>query len=431
VLGVEKNATPEVIKRAYFGKVRQYPPERFPEEFKELRAAYDTLSDAKKRAEYDETGALPEAILPLLHQARNASDRDQHAKAAECYETILCLHPELGKIRQEYAQTLEDGGKPGKATEVWEHLCAQCPTNAEYAVALAESYGHRGWGKKALAQYQRALDLDKSNSDSWLALIRYHLDAHEQDEAKALCREALDTMGEKASCGIHLCAFMLFEAGDKAFAEACLQHMIRTAKEAPLDEDDFERALSLVLTRVEAEESIHLFPYVKELAALLPRMDDDLRERLGWAERNYDITTIESKGFDSLFHDILVIQNNEDTTPKTQNHLISMEYILLAKKDKYSPLLKRLQAEYPDLYDLHKTFFDEALTTTNPASMMRQRKKALGKSHLRLVEYLEGEEDDDDDWEPVETVRRETPKVGRNDPCPCGSGKKYKKCCGA
>ncbi|GBC62091.1 hypothetical protein DENIS_3054 [Desulfonema ishimotonii] len=25
---------------------------------------------------------------------------------------------------------------------------------------------------------------------------------------------------------------------------------------------------------------------------------------------------------------------------------------------------------------------------------------------------------------------REAPKIGRNDPCPCGSGKKYKKCCG-
>ncbi|MYD69932.1 MAG: preprotein translocase subunit SecA [Acidobacteria bacterium] len=32
---------------------------------------------------------------------------------------------------------------------------------------------------------------------------------------------------------------------------------------------------------------------------------------------------------------------------------------------------------------------------------------------------------------PVVTVRRDSPKVGRNDPCPCGSGKKYKKCCGA
>ncbi|MGB9742468.1 MAG: preprotein translocase subunit SecA [candidate division WOR-3 bacterium] len=30
----------------------------------------------------------------------------------------------------------------------------------------------------------------------------------------------------------------------------------------------------------------------------------------------------------------------------------------------------------------------------------------------------------------VAPVRRETPKVGRNDPCPCGSGKKYKYCCG-
>ena len=28
-----------------------------------------------------------------------------------------------------------------------------------------------------------------------------------------------------------------------------------------------------------------------------------------------------------------------------------------------------------------------------------------------------------------ETVRRDRPKVGRNDPCPCGSGKKYKNCC--
>jgi preprotein translocase subunit SecA len=32
---------------------------------------------------------------------------------------------------------------------------------------------------------------------------------------------------------------------------------------------------------------------------------------------------------------------------------------------------------------------------------------------------------------PVKTVRRDEPKVGRNDPCPCGSGKKYKKCHGA
>jgi len=29
------------------------------------------------------------------------------------------------------------------------------------------------------------------------------------------------------------------------------------------------------------------------------------------------------------------------------------------------------------------------------------------------------------------TIQLQAPKLGRNDPCPCGSGKKYKKCCGA
>jgi uncharacterized protein len=39
-------------------------------------------------------------------------------------------------------------------------------------------------------------------------------------------------------------------------------------------------------------------------------------------------------------------------------------------------------------------------------------------------------------WQPVrksavEQVRHDGPKTGRNDPCPCGSGRKFKKCCGA
>jgi len=56
-----------------------------------------------------------------------------------------------------------------------------------------------------------------------------------------------------------------------------------------------------------------------------------------------------------------------------------------------------------------------------------------------LSEALKGdlsEEDDDFDFDfddeqyvrPT-TIVRDSPKIGRNDPCPCGSGKKYKKCC--
>jgi uncharacterized protein len=50
---------------------------------------------------------------------------------------------------------------------------------------------------------------------------------------------------------------------------------------------------------------------------------------------------------------------------------------------------------------------------------------ALGQAVIAIRDY----------WLPhrksASTYRREEAKVGRNDPCPCGSGKKFKKCCGA
>jgi Protein of unknown function (DUF1186)/SEC-C motif len=56
--------------------------------------------------------------------------------------------------------------------------------------------------------------------------------------------------------------------------------------------------------------------------------------------------------------------------------------------------------------------------------------------HSREREYEE-EADSEEDLLPALSseyvtapIRRTTPKVGRNEPCPCGSGKKFKKCCG-
>ena len=44
-----------------------------------------------------------------------------------------------------------------------------------------------------------------------------------------------------------------------------------------------------------------------------------------------------------------------------------------------------------------------------------------------LVNMIDSPEES---YEPIETLRNTTRKVGRNESCPCGSGKKYKKCCG-
>jgi uncharacterized protein len=63
---------------------------------------------------------------------------------------------------------------------------------------------------------------------------------------------------------------------------------------------------------------------------------------------------------------------------------------------------------------------------SNPALEERHNEFAasLGDSVIAIMDW----------WLPLRkaksTMRREEPKVGRNDPCPCGSGKKFKQCCG-
>ncbi len=65
-----------------------------------------------------------------------------------------------------------------------------------------------------------------------------------------------------------------------------------------------------------------------------------------------------------------------------------------------------------------KTLFRLQFVARAPEKITKKKKKALHMSH-------------GDEVSQPTTVRRQGKKIGRNDPCPCGSGKKYKKCCGA
>lgn len=53
VLGLERSAGSDEIRRAYFGLVREHPPERHPEKFKQIRAAYERINTPERRARTD------------------------------------------------------------------------------------------------------------------------------------------------------------------------------------------------------------------------------------------------------------------------------------------------------------------------------------------------------------------------------------------
>ena len=165
ILGIEKNADARQIKYAYFNLVKQFPPESFPEKFKEIREAYGTLSGEIIRAKHDAASAMPEEVSFLYNQAQKARQMGRIGDAADIYDMILKSFPELSGVRAEYARSLEEIGKTGKAIEVWMNLCAREPGNALYIAALADCYNMRGWRKKAIAAYNRAIEIDKSDEE--------------------------------------------------------------------------------------------------------------------------------------------------------------------------------------------------------------------------------------------------------------------------
>ena len=74
----------------------------------------------------------------------------------------------------------------------------------------------------------------------------------------------------------------------------------------------------------------------------------------------------------------------------------------------------------------------EEMFNAMPIEMQHQLMEQFAQNPEMMPEGMEMsfQEDAVPEVEVQVPYYREEPKVGRNDPCPCGSGKKYKKCCG-
>jgi len=117
-----------------------------------------------------------------------------------------------------------------------------------------------------------------------------------------------------------------------------------------------------------------------------------------------------------------------------KDHLLSMDHLKegiglrgYAQKDP----LKEYQREGFDMFsDLVHRIKEEALKRLFHVKVQREeegtRVAAAAPAAPRKVNLSRG----DISRAGVTTQRHAKKKVGRNDPCPCGSGKKYKKCCG-
>ena len=75
VLGVALDADDERIRAAYLARLKQFPPDRSPAEFEQVRDAYAQLRDRRRRAQYMLFSANPEEPFASLLEGVNSQRR--------------------------------------------------------------------------------------------------------------------------------------------------------------------------------------------------------------------------------------------------------------------------------------------------------------------------------------------------------------------
>jgi preprotein translocase subunit SecA len=91
--------------------------------------------------------------------------------------------------------------------------------------------------------------------------------------------------------------------------------------------------------------------------------------------------------------------------------------------DMFAEMLARFEADVVDkLYSVQ-------IATEEDVERMEERRRRAAQQKQMVMAHASTQADGDE-AQPQPTVKRTADKVGRNDPCPCGSGKKYKKCHG-
>ena len=227
MLELERGADPRAIKTAYFRLMRLHPPEKSPEEFKRIRAAYDLLSSPERRAAYDaeqelhdEQGAEAQAVLRAAREcmgqgefarARDMLERllaenpsiadareilgfaflrlDQAGPALQQFERLVEAHPKSAECRIHVAQTLRNLKKIPEATESARRALELEPTHAAAAILLGELLGASSRWDEAFALWEKAIASATSVVDALqlrLCFVKAHLERHDREATEAV-----------------------------------------------------------------------------------------------------------------------------------------------------------------------------------------------------------------------------------------------------
>lgn len=452
-LGLAPGASQLEIKKAYFKLIRKHSPESDPQQFQLIREAYEQL---KRMAEGDtepQFAVNPDPAAAVfaeqIERYRRLGDREAFRKTCE---EAFCLFPEDRRFAYLLIQALRGCGKTGKAVKHAEALAKKEPENKWFVRELAFACDERGFSKKSFQACARAYELGCRDIPF---MLMYSLECNSNKEFDRGVGILMELLCQK---------YKWNREGISKLVEIYVGLM---SMESHIRDTQYQVILEHLTADLE-RYGIYLAEYVMELATMtlhmcsmrryrgeeyfryiqvFLRLKEICREDAG--EEFLDLAMAEI-GFQQISNDdrlsevfqyayeTYIYSREEDETIRKFS-VIDVQLCMLAEREKVVSQADIIRREYPYLYEKVKDFFKRLEEGKNLVYL----KDSLFKTYCQMEPYISGGYYFEK--YPEEKIRakgrvlhsadseysytRSSKKIGRNDPCPCGSGKKYKHCC--
>ena len=521
-LGIEKTATNDEIKRAYYRMVRLHSPEKDPETFIRIRSAYEQLSNKDKKAAYDAKLAqfidIPDDVAAVVMQIDQMRSQGLSVAAIELVERKLEEYANNSasnhELRRALCEVYLDVGMSGKAVNIAEDLVTRDPTNTKNLCLAVNACMKRGWTTRAKKYMIRLMELDTGCEEHLFASMDKS-DMNPKGFGKLV--EEVEKHGKKAPllcvCVLNQCIMaqhgvnfyndikqldlfgkvvLLTQDWDdtKFAAEKLIEHTQEYKKGINKEKDEFitNYLHTGILGGMAKYDYYEIFPQVNQVIKNLNF--EELFQTPEYIVAEISFSAIEAVlagvpkplaayAMSRAYQECDIFDETEKLSYR--NEAIAFEIDILLEYDSFKPYVARFRERFEELYlyaaDFletikrynHQKVYDEARRRYNKHGYLDERytfdwldcgeddKTQWGYEEIQIdydkaqkdydkkqkdydktqkdYEYRDyynadflGNADEFDYFENHEPVRVE--KIGRNDPCKCGSGKKYKKCCG-
>ncbi len=284
ILGVPATATLEEIKAAYFRLVRVYRPQMFPERFQQFNEASRTLTDERRRKEYDQLRKAGRRVQVLVDQGAACADKDPQ-KAITLLKSAIALAPDAPRPRAMLAHVLMKINEFEVAERLYRWLLEQNPRDEtlhcklgkclwaqkkineaerelfeavrinplyhDAVSTLGQIYEATGMTDYAVQALEQAIANDGVENyhdfDSLMGLLLLHLSRNDHQQVERSARRLLAVLppGDPAKCAkairrLYGRAHEFFESGAYAPAAELLRH----AGRAPLEDNDLKNQIA-------------------------------------------------------------------------------------------------------------------------------------------------------------------------------------------